>query len=97
MEFFAVIISGKVKVKFSLCVINWATRCEDVWGTRWRSVVNFTLSRRFTPGKISPCIHWIGGWVTLRDELDAVEKSKVLPFAGIQIRVVQPSTRRSTD
>jgi hypothetical protein len=32
---------------------------------------------RFTPGERAPGTHWIGGWVGLRVDLDAVEKIKI--------------------
>jgi hypothetical protein len=32
---------------------------------------------RFTLGEEVSCTHWIGGWVGLRAELNAVEKRKV--------------------
>jgi len=34
-------------------------------------------SGRFTPGERAPGSDWIGGWVGLRDVLDAVEKRKI--------------------
>jgi hypothetical protein len=44
--------------------------------TRWR----WSASRtgRFTPGEGTLGTHWIGGWVGLRDGLDAVQKNDCL-------------------
>jgi hypothetical protein len=32
---------------------------------------------RFTPGDKAPCTHWIGGWMSPRVGLDAVEQRKM--------------------
>jgi hypothetical protein len=32
---------------------------------------------RFTPGDRAPGIHWLGGWVGSRADLDVVEKKKL--------------------
>jgi hypothetical protein len=37
-------------------------------------------SRRFTPGEISPGAHWIGGWVGLKDGLNAVKRKNDCRF-----------------
>jgi hypothetical protein len=41
---------------------------------------------RFTPGERSPGIHWIGGWVDPRADLDDVEKRKFLTLQGLELR-----------
>jgi hypothetical protein len=38
---------------------------------------------RFTPGESSPGIHWIGGWVDPRADLDDMEKRKFLTLPGL--------------
>jgi hypothetical protein len=48
-------------------------------GTRWRWVVSFTALPLY-PRENSPGTHWIGGWVSPRDGLDAAEKRKILHF-----------------
>jgi hypothetical protein len=45
---------------------------------RWRWVVSFRLRSLYPRGK-NPGIHWIGGWVCFRADLDVVEKRKILP------------------
>jgi hypothetical protein len=78
----------KVKVKSSL-YFNWAPRHEGVLesggtaprildpDTRWRRVVSFTSTGRFTSREIAPGIHWIGGLVGPRTGLDTMEKRKI--------------------
>jgi hypothetical protein len=41
---------------------------------------------RFTPGEGAHGTHWIGGWVGPRTGLDAVEKRKILPLQGLELR-----------
>jgi hypothetical protein len=78
-------------VKLSLCLINLALRHEDVWGewmylgTSWRRVVSFTPGR-FSPGESAPGIHWIGDWVGPRTGLEDVERRKILPLPGFELR-----------
>jgi hypothetical protein len=52
------------------------------------------------PGKESPFIHWIGGWVGPRGVLDAVVKRKIpRPRRESKSRtsIVQPIAQRYTD
>jgi len=42
-----------------------------------------------TPRERAPSIHWIGGWVRTRADLDAVMKRKIPASAGKQSLVVQ--------
>jgi hypothetical protein len=51
---------------------EWSASCPD----------------QFTPRKIVPGIHWIGGWVSPRAGLDVVEKRTILPLPGFE---TQPS------
>jgi hypothetical protein len=82
-------IFSKVKVKLSLCLISYALRHEDVWGSGGIALPFLTsaldggewsASRpcRFNPGERASGTHWIGGWVGPRVRLDAVEKRKIL-------------------
>jgi hypothetical protein len=41
---------------------------------------------RFTPAKMAPGIHWIGGWVGPRAGLDDVEKRKFLTLPRLKLR-----------
>jgi hypothetical protein len=47
-------------------------------------------SGRFIPGEIAPGTHWIGGWVGPRTGLDDVEKTKILPLSGLELRTLGP-------
>jgi hypothetical protein len=38
------------------------------------------------PGRFTPVILWIGGWVGCRTCPDAVENRKILPLPGLEIR-----------
>jgi hypothetical protein len=40
----------------------------------------------FTPGERSPSTHWIGGWVGPGAGLDDVERRKILPLPGLELR-----------
>jgi hypothetical protein len=42
-------------------------------------------SGHFTPRETAPDTHWIGGWVALRDGLDAVELRKI-SNSGLPVR-----------
>jgi hypothetical protein len=44
---------------------------EGEWST--------SCHRNFTPGEITPIIHWRGGWMGLRADLDIVTKRQI-PF-----------------
>jgi hypothetical protein len=37
-----------------------------IFGNRWGGVVSFI------PGRFTPGTHWLSGWVSLRDDLQAV-------------------------
>jgi hypothetical protein len=45
--------------------------------TRWRWVVSFTLRSLYPQGKTPLVTHWLGGWMGLRADLDAVVKRKI--------------------
>jgi hypothetical protein len=71
-------------VKWSLCLISYAPRHEDVWGNEGIAPSFLTSALdggdrssphpgRFTPGEKSLSIHRIGGFVSPRAGLDAVE------------------------
>jgi hypothetical protein len=51
------------------------------------------------PGRFTPLIHWIGGWVDPRAGLDDMEKWKFLTLPGLELNtsVVQPVASRYTD
>jgi hypothetical protein len=79
----------KVKVKFFLCLINYAPNHEDIWGNGSiiPSFLTYVLdggawlvSRlgNFIVVEIVTDFIWIGGWVAARVGLDAVEKRKIL-------------------
>jgi hypothetical protein len=66
------------------------TRHEDVWGSGYIDPRILDLGTspiwvvtsppcRFTPGKIAPDTHWIGGWMGCRAGLDDVKSRKILP------------------
>jgi hypothetical protein len=44
----------------------------------------------FTGRERAPATNWMGGWVGLRVGLDAMEKKKMLPLAGIEFRPFNP-------
>ena len=33
----------------------------------------------------SPCVHWVGSWISLRTDLDAVLKRKLCELLGIEL------------
>jgi hypothetical protein len=41
---------------------------------------------RFTTEENAPCAHWIGAWIGLGTSLDGVERRKILPLPGLEIR-----------
>jgi hypothetical protein len=53
-------------------------------GAEWWLVVSFTL-RPLYPG-----MHWIGGWVGPRVDLDAVEKIQIFPLLRTEPRLSNP-------
>jgi hypothetical protein len=52
---------------------------------RWRWVVSFTPQPLY-PGETAPGTLWIGGWVGPRTGLDDVERRKILPLPGLELR-----------
>jgi hypothetical protein len=55
---------------------------------------------RFTPRERAPGTHWIGGWVGLRNVLDAVVKRKIPSprrESNPRTPIVQPLAQRYTD
>jgi hypothetical protein len=75
-------------LKLSLCLIKHVT--TKTWGSGGIAPPFLTSALdggewpvsnpdRFTPRKMAPGPHWIGGWVGLRDSLDAVKKRKSCP------------------
>jgi hypothetical protein len=48
---------------------------------------------RFIPGKRTPSIHWIGGWVGPRTDLDDMEKRKILTLPGFELQPLGRPTR----
>jgi hypothetical protein len=51
-------------------------------GSEWSS----SCPGRFTLGERAPGIHWIEGWVGPGTGLDDVEKRKILPIPGLELR-----------
>jgi hypothetical protein len=41
---------------------------------------------RFTPRERALCIHWINGWVDPKFGLDDMDKKKILPQTGLELR-----------
>jgi hypothetical protein len=54
---------------------------------------------RFTPGERVPGTHGIGGWVDPRAGMNDVERRKILPPSGLELRSLGPAplTSRYTD
>jgi hypothetical protein len=52
-----------------------------------------------TPGERATGTHWIEGWVGPRAGLNDVERRKILPLPGLELRpaAVQPVASRYTD
>jgi hypothetical protein len=46
-----------------------------------------------SPGKEPPRIHWIGGWVGPRADLDCVEKRIFWNLPGLELRPLRHSAR----
>jgi hypothetical protein len=46
------------------------------------------------PGERAPGIHWVGGWVAPRADLDPMENRKILPLLGIEPRPSSSSLYR---
>jgi hypothetical protein len=53
-------------------------------GDKWSA----SCPGRFNPGEITPCTHWIGGWVNPRADLDDVENRKFLTLPGLELRTL---------
>jgi hypothetical protein len=51
--------------------------------TRWKRMVSFT-SWPFYPWRFRPGTQWIWGWVSPGAGLESMEKTKILPLAGIE-------------
>jgi hypothetical protein len=51
---------------------------------------------RFTLGERAPGTHWIGGWVDPRAGLDDMEKRKILPLPGLELRPLGRPARRQS-
>jgi hypothetical protein len=47
-----------------------------------------------SPGEIAAGTHWLGGWVSPRAGLDAVEKGKILTLPGFEPGPSSPSLYR---
>jgi hypothetical protein len=87
----------QVKVKFSLCVTNWALGHEGVFesgcidprildlDTSWRWVVSLTLRSRY-PQERASGTHLIGCWVSPRTSVDDVERRKILSLPRLKLR-----------
>jgi hypothetical protein len=48
---------------------------------------------RFTPEERAPVTHWIGGWVDPRTGLDDVERRRILPLPGLELRALSRPAR----
>jgi hypothetical protein len=84
-----------ISTKLSLCLTNSALCHEDVWGAvcidpRILDIdISWSWVSSFTPRPLYPRekgIHWIGGWVNLRTGMDKVERRKILPLPGLELR-----------
>jgi hypothetical protein len=65
-------------------------------GSEW----SVSCPGRFTPRKIAPGTHWIGGWVDPRAVLDAVVKEKISSprrESNPRTPTVHPLAQRYTD
>jgi hypothetical protein len=49
----------------------------------------------FTPGERVPDIHWIGGWVDPRADLDNMEKLKIFALPWLELRRLLGRSARS--
>jgi hypothetical protein len=85
-----------VKAKLSLCLIkHYAMKAYGgvevyihVFLTSALVGGEWSASRpcRFTPGERDPGTHWIGGWVGPKAGLDDVERRKISPLPGLELR-----------
>jgi hypothetical protein len=48
-------------------------------------------------GERAPGTHWIGGWVGPRTGLDAMQRRKILPSPGLELRPLDRPASRYTD
>jgi hypothetical protein len=55
-------------------------------GTSWRWVVSKRPPSCFNPGERVSSTHWIGSWVSLRSDLDDLEKRKFLALPRLELR-----------
>jgi hypothetical protein len=55
-------------------------------GSEWSA----SCSGRYIPGRNTPGIHWIGGWMGLRTSLDDMGRRKILPLLELELRPPRP-------
>jgi hypothetical protein len=55
-------------------------------GISWKQVVSFTPRPLYPRRRSHPGAHWIGGWMDPRTGLDTVDKRKILPLRGLELR-----------
>lgn len=61
---------------------------------RRRCVISFTPRPLYALGKV-PCTHWVGGCVRPTTGLNDVERRKLLPPPGLELRPLSRPTRQS--
>jgi hypothetical protein len=92
------------KVKFSLCLINWALCHEGVWRSGGITPLHLTSALaggewsdshtdRFNPWGRAPGTHWTGGWVGPRPVCTGKRREKSCPYHP----AVQPVASHYTD
>jgi hypothetical protein len=59
----------------------------------WRWVVSFAPRPLYPPGERVPSTHWIGCYAGPRGGLDDVERRKILPLPGLELRPLGRPTR----
>jgi hypothetical protein len=75
-------------VKLSLCLINYASRHEDLWGSVGIAPPLLTPALYGANGQLhvpaalplkerASVIYWVGGWLGFRAGMDAMEKKKI--------------------
>jgi hypothetical protein len=98
-------VRGKVQKCIVVPVLNWIStmlwRCmeKDIFLTLALVRGEWSASHpsHFTPRERAPGTHWIGGWVGPRTNLDCVERRKVLPILGLELRPIGcPACRQSS-
>jgi hypothetical protein len=96
----------RVKLKLSLCLINYDPLYEDIWGSGVPPFLTLALNGGewsashpggFIPREEEQSTHGIGGWVGPRTDLGNVEKRKSLAPAGNQTLAVLPVVCRISD